>query len=71
MIADPSCFVPHSNNDVQVKLNLLLSRGYPFLRTCNDGESWIGSKDWGLPIDELLSGGFFRGNIQLNDVASE
>ena len=40
------------------QLNELRSRGFRFLVTTNDGDTWEGSEETGLEIDELLVAGF-------------
>jgi hypothetical protein len=40
------------------QLNELRSRGFRFLVTTNDGDTWEGNEESGLEIDELLVAGF-------------
>lgn len=42
----------------RLQLNELRARGYRYLATTNDGDSWVGSNDSGLEIDELITVGF-------------
>ena len=42
----------------RIQLSELRARGYRYLATTNDGDSWVGSNDSGLEIDELISVGF-------------
>ena len=47
------------------QLHELRARGYRYLATTNDGDSWVGSDDSGLEIDQLITVGFM-GIIDVN-----
>ena len=51
------------------KLRSLKAQGYCYLQTPDDGDTWTGSHGGGLPLDELLRLGKFRGNIVVGDAS--
>ena len=46
------------------RLNQLKSRGFKYIVTVDDGESWIGSHDSGLEIDDIITS-HFMGEIMV------
>lgn len=52
-----------NENEVASRLRQLRSSGYLFLCTCDDGDTWTGSNDLGLPLELLIHTRRFRGNI--------
>jgi hypothetical protein len=50
-------------NQALINLNLLREKGFRYLRTDNDGETWMGSNEVGVRIEDLIRGRFFRGEI--------
>ena len=51
------------DRDIQRRLELLRREGYRFLRTDDDGDTWVGTHDVGLPLDRLIHNEFFRGRV--------
>jgi hypothetical protein len=52
--------------EIEMRLRELRSRGYVFLSTCDDGNTWTGSNDLGLPLELLIHTGCFRGKMILS-----
>ena len=57
----------HAENNAINLLAELLDKGFVYLRTYDDGETWRGTNSYGLKIAELLKHGSFCGNIVVTE----
>lgn len=56
-----------ANQESVQMLEELRKRGFHYLRTFDDGETWRGTNSYGLKIDTLLEAGNFQGRIVVSD----
>lgn len=52
-------------NTTRRNLNQLRKEGYRYIVTPDDGDTWVGSEDKGLEIDELMISGFI-GKVEVD-----